>query len=281
LLKARAERVPPLSLAATQADTVDALLSRSGRDELTLRSSFVSSPGATGQPGPLAAFVRHRREIALDLFLLGRVVASPAPFEAALSSSVWARALGLSSGPGAAATISKSWSWLEGQGLVETVRRGRLRGIRFLDEGGTGRPAGDPAAERELSRCFRLPYVYWRANYPARLGLPAKTLLLISLSIGEPFAPPRDRDARWRGLSPDTVLRGLNTLTRLGILEFSPWTQTSPLSPRGYTIERRYALRPPFGSAPSDQPAGVAASRRRQRQAGQPSAVARGSGRAA
>src|SRR5947199_7074234 len=110
--------------AASAAETLEALLARSGRDALPVRRSFVQmrQPGAGGA-GPLAAFVRGRHAIALDLYLLGRAVASREPFDVTLPSRVWARALGLGELSSAAATISQCWTWLAGQRLITSARR--------------------------------------------------------------------------------------------------------------------------------------------------------------
>lgn len=255
-------------VAASAAETLEALLARSGRDALPLRRSFVQmrKPGAGGA-GPLAAFVRGRHAVALDLYLLGRAVASHEPFDVALPSRVWARALGLGEGSSAAATISHSWTWLEERSLITSMRRGRLREIRFLREDGTGRPYQHPGREGDY---FKLPYAYWEGLYPGRLGLPAKALLLIALSLGPDFWLPHERGARWYGLSRDTVSRGLATLLRLGLLEVRYERKTAPLSPQGFTVERRYSLRPPFGSGfpAAGTGASVAAARRRARAGG-------------
>lgn len=254
---------------ATAVETLEALLARSGRDALPLRRSFVQvrQPG-TGGAGPLAAFVGGRHATALDLYLLGHAVASHEPFEVALPARVWARALGLEELSSAAATISHSWSWLERQKLITSARRGRLREIRFLREDASGQPYRHPGREGDY---FKLPYAYWEGRYPGRLGLPAKALLLIALSLGPDFRLPHERGARWYGLSRDTVSRGLATLLRLGLLEVRHERKAAPLSPQGFTQERHYALRPPFGSGfPSSTETGasVTAARRRARTLG-------------
>ena len=254
---------------ASQAETVAALLKRSGRSALPLRRSFVQVRQRGGGAGPLAAFVRERRGVALDLYLLGRAVASQEPFDVALPAEVWARAIGLSGTSGAASTISKSWSWLEDQHLVTSAKRGRLREVRFLREDGANRPYRHPGRDEEQrGDYFKLPYAYWEGSYPGRLGLPAKAVLLIALSLGEDFWLPRERGARWYGLSRDSVSRGLGTLLRLGLLDLRVGYKKAPLAPRGITEERRYTLRPPFGPgfAPeAGSGAGIAAARRRAR----------------
>ena len=259
---------------ATQVETVAALLERSGRDALPLRRSFVQVRQRGGGAGPLAAFVHERRGMALDLYLLSRAVASQEPFDVALPADVWARALGLGGAAGAGSTISKSWSWLEQQQLVVSSKRGRLREIRFLREDGSGRPYRHPGRdEDQRGDYFKVPYSYWEGSYPGRLGLPAKAVLLIALSLGEDFRLPTERGARWYGLSRDTVSRGLSTLLRLGLLDVRIGYKKAPLAPRGITQERHYMLRAPFGPGFSRQSgigAGVAAARRRARESGSP-----------
>lgn len=252
------------------AETLEALLARSGRDALPLRRSFVQARQPASGAGPLAAFVRGRHSVALDLYLLGRAVASHEPFDVALSSRVWARALGLGEPSSSAATISQSWTWLEKQRLVTSVRRGRLREIRFLREDGSGHTYRHPGREGDY---FKLPYSYWEGRFPGRLNMPAKAVLLIALSLNPDFWLPHEHGARWYGLSRDTVSRGLRTLLRLGLLEVRYERKKAPLIPRGFTEERRYALRPPFGRgfpSPSDTGASVIAARRRARELGTP-----------
>jgi hypothetical protein len=207
--------------------------------------------------------VQQRRRIALDLYLLGRAAMSEASPALALPSGAWARAIGISSRAGTAATISNSWSWLEREGLLVTAPHGRLREVRFTDF-----PEAADGGKDE--RWFELPRAYWRARYPDRLDLSAKAVLLIALSLDGSFG--LSGAPAW-GLSNDTLRRGSTTLIRLGLLDFAPHRQTAPLSSRGYTIERRYSLRPPFGSAAAPQPSGVAAGRRRQRAATGPTAI--------
>lgn len=235
----------------SQAETIHALLERSGRDALPLRRSFVQQRQRGGGPGPLAAFVRTRRGLALDLYLLGHAVASREPFDVELHSRVWARALGLGETPSASVSISSNWAWLEEQSLVKRRSSGRLTSVRFLREDGSGEPYQHPGIDDQAGGdYFKVPYAYWEGFYPGRLSLPAKALLLIALSLGNDFQLPHDRGARWYGLSRDTISRGLSTLLRLGLLEVRTEHRKAPLSPSGFTQERHYALRPPFGQGP-------------------------------
>lgn len=234
-----------------QAETVEALLERSGRDEVPIRRSFVQRPERGGGPGPLAGFVRHRRVRALDLYLLAHAVASAPPYDAAFPASVWARALGLRDYSSSATLVSKSWTWLEEGRLVETRRRRRLREVTLLYEDGSGRPYRHPGEQgaEERGHYFKLPYSYWRLNIHNRIGLPAKAVLLIALSLRDDFILPTERGAAWYGLSRDTVRKGLRDLRLLGFLAMREVRKQAPLSAHGFTVERKYMLRPPFRQA--------------------------------
>jgi hypothetical protein len=230
-------------MAATPNETVMALLERSRRDFVPIRRAFVQAPERGGGPGPLASFVRQRRMRSLDLYLLAHAVASKSPFDARFPSAVWARALGDSRERGSAAMVSKQWSWLEVQSLVSSRRVGRLREITLLKEDGSGDPYIHPTSEGNY---FKLPYAYWKGNFHNRMGLPAKAVLLVSLSLQDDFLLPTERGAAWYGLSRDTVRKGLRTLRLLGLLSFREVRKNAPLAPRGFTFERRYRLRDPF-----------------------------------
>jgi hypothetical protein len=139
--------------------------------------------------------------------------------------------------------VSKQWSWLESQKLVSSDRIGRLREITLLKEDGSGEPYIHPTGEGNY---FKLPYAYWKGNFHNRMGLPAKAVLLISLSLRDDFLLPTERGKDWYGLSRDTVRKGLRTLRLLGLLEFREVRKNAPLAPRGFAFERRYRLREPF-----------------------------------
>ena len=80
---------------ATPRETVAALLQRSGRDALPVRTTFVQtkSPDGVSLPGPLATFVRNGDELGLDLYLLVHSAASAAPWDVRLHAAVWTRGL--------------------------------------------------------------------------------------------------------------------------------------------------------------------------------------------
>jgi hypothetical protein len=215
-----------------------------------IRRSFVQEPGRGGGPGPVASFVHERRARTLDLYLLAHAVASAPPYDARFPAVVWARALDVADYASASSTVSKQWTWLEKRSLIKSRRKGRLREVTLLKEDGSGRDYVHPGREGNY---FKLPYAYWLGNFHNRMGLPAKAVLLIALSLQDDFLLPTKQGAKWYGLSRDTVRKGLRTLRLLGILEMREQPKKAPLAPRGFTLERRYTLRDPFRPPPSDR----------------------------
>lgn len=226
-----------------QRDAIEALLLRSRRDHVPIRRSFVQLRERGGGAGALAWFIHERRTKTLDLYLLTVALASAPPYDVALASSVWARALGISDYKSASSTVSRSWTWLADHHLIHTGRRGRLREVRLLREDGSGDPYSHPSSEGDY---FKLPYVYWRANLHNRLGLPAKSVLLIALSLRQPFKLPAEHAARWYGVSRDTIAKGLRDLRTLGIIDYRESVKPAPLTAAGITRERLYVLQRPF-----------------------------------
>lgn len=239
-----------------QSETIGALLERSGRDYVPVRRSFVQRRSRGGGAGPLAGFVRNRRGRALDLYLLAHAVASAPPYDVALPAAVWGRALGLTSQSSAAALVSKSWAWLEHQRLIDSRREGRVKRVTLLYEDASGRPYKHPGEQgtEDRGHYFKLPHAYWRGNFHNRIGLPAKAVLLIALSLRDDFILPTERGADWYGLSRDTVRRGLRDLRLIGLLDRRELRKEAPLTASGYTLERRYTLRPPFRQPLAKQP---------------------------
>lgn len=235
-------------IVATQADTIKAILERSNRDHVPVRRAFVQQRRGGGGAGMLAAFVSTHRGTALDLYLLAHALASDKPYDVALPAAVWARAVGLR-GKGAESAISKNWRWLEDQRLIKSERRGRMRAVTLLHEDGSGARYRHPATDRQRrGDYFKVPYAYWEGNFANRLGLAAKAVLLIALSLQmeEQFTLPRDRASAWYGISAATIQRGLADLLARGIVRYQVKHVRAPLSPRGYTTVRLYRLFPPF-----------------------------------
>lgn len=233
----------------TQRAAIAALLQRSGREFVPLRREFVQLGGGKKRGGPLAAFVK--RPYALDLYLLLHAVASSSPWDVVLPGRVWARLLGLPERSSTAvALVSRQWSWLEEQRLVDTERAQRHRRVRMLREDATGRQYFHPGVahggQPAEGSYFRLPHAYWAGGFADRLSLSAKSVLLIALSLQDGFLLPIEHASGWYDLSPERIQAGLKTLRAVGVLDMTTRRREAPLTERGFTFERRYTLRPPF-----------------------------------
>ena len=229
----------------TAEDTVAAMLKKSKRRRLGLRRMFVQSgPQGRPVPGPLASFVRGHDELGLDLCLLMRAVASAPPYQANYDAAVWARALNLR-GPSATATISRAWKRLEDARLIERGRVGRKARITALQEDGSGAPYAAPTGATE-DPYFQVPVAYWLDGWYMKLGLAAKAMLLIALSLRDGFVLPTDRASKWYGISADTAEKGLHELRDAALLTYIPTQRPAPLVGVGFVQVRHYYLRPPF-----------------------------------
>lgn len=95
---------------------------------------------------------------------------------------------------------------------------------------------------------FKLPHAYWEGRFPADLGLAAKAVLLIGLSLQargeEYFELPVARGAEWYGLTEESVGRGLRELRSIGLLRTWSARRDSEHSPTGYAFDRRHSLNP-------------------------------------
>ncbi len=234
---------------AEQQAALDELLKRSRRDAVPIRRAFVQARQPGGGPGPLASFVTDRRRRALDLYLLLHAAASRPPWTVELSAVVWGRLLGLT-GRSAAVTVSRQWAWLEQSQLVTTARAGRRTRVTLLREDASGAPYRHPAVgDGETppdGDYFMLPHAYWRAGMQDWVDTRSKAMLLIALSLGDNFIMPLASVHDWYGLSRDSARAGLRGLRGRGFLDVHERQKPAPLSPLGYTYERRYRLRPPF-----------------------------------
>lgn len=217
------------------------------RAAVPLRVAFLHAPTPRGGPGPLAAFVSHRRTIALDLLLFAHAIWPLAGNDAILApASDWARAIGLSERPGNRAMISRSWSWLEHHRLITSSPSGRTRAITLLCDDNSGRPWQHPVDEKEPY--FQLPHAYWWGEFANDLSLSAKAVLLVGISLlgrNEPyFELPLARGSAWYGLSARTLRLGLQELQTERLLRAWAEKRPSEHSPTGYTFDRRYSLNP-------------------------------------
>jgi hypothetical protein len=236
------QRQPP-----TQQETIQDLLARSKRQEVPIRWTFVQR-GSRGrpEPGPLAEFVGNHDERGLDLYLLVHAVASAKPWNVDLPAGVWARMLGLPGDNGPSA-VSKVWRRLEDRGLISRERVRREASVTLLREDGTGAPYTHPGAKSGRSPYFKLPFAYWEDGWYRRLRPPGKAMLLIALSLEDDFILPEDKAEPWYGVSADFAGKGLRALKKLEVLSAKTDYRKTPLTVTGWTEERSYTLRPPFG----------------------------------
>lgn len=235
-----------------QPDVIKRLIdARRGRREFVpIRRSFVQDRRAGGGPAPLSTFVTGRRRRALNLYLLVHSLASTEPWDVALRSWAWALALGMPDTPASRASISRTTTWLDANGLTRSKRDGTLRRIYLLDESGSGSPYTHPARTRSPDY-FKLPYAYWTEQWHNRLTLPGTAVLLIGLSLGTSFVLPLENGSRWYGISRDSLRRGIRELVDLELMSYRTRFKRAPNAPTGATEERRYSLQGPFARAPS------------------------------
>lgn len=236
----------PTSQVATQDDTIEALFKRSKRRFVPIRKTFVQQgQGKVRVPGPLASFVAHSDPRALELYLLIHAAASSAPFDVAHPAAVWARALGLPLTKSSCSAVSKALRRIEQLRLITRVRAGSKAKLTLLDEGGNGDAYLHPSGKHQPY--FKLSFSYWTSGLHHRLSMPAKAILMISLSLDDDFILPIEKGPDWYGISADTVQRGLDEISREDLLDIRYVRKKAPLAPLGYTQDRHYTLKPPFG----------------------------------
>ncbi len=222
------------------------------RQAVPLRVSFLHVPTAGGGAGPLSAFVRQRRAVAFDLLLFAHAMWALVDDELnaiVASSEEWARAIGIEDAPGSRSAISRAWTWLEEQQLIETGRTAgtRARTVRILREDGSGE-AWTPAYQLR-EPYFSLSHYYWWGGFSRELSLAAKAMLLIGLSIESSsnddfFEFPIERSSQWYGLSEASARKGLQELRSVRLLRTWGERRPSPQSRIGYAIDRRHGLIP-------------------------------------
>lgn len=228
---------------------VEAVLQQSGRrgHHIGLRRAFVQR-GKLGRstPGPLADLVRRHDDRALDLYLLLKGKASGEPWTVHLPAVAWARCLGLDEVAGRSA-VSKAWQRLERLELVARGRRGRLADVGLLHEDGSGAPYESPSGTA-TDPYFRIPFDYWLGpeRHYRTLDLPAKAMLLVTLSLKDDAELPLARVPSWYGLSEDTAGRGLAELKRRGLVGVRVAHTPAPLTVTGYHEHRHVTVDPAF-----------------------------------
>ncbi len=239
----------------TPAETVDEIVAVSRRHRFfPLRRDFLQRTlDGKPVPGPLSALVKAGDQRALLLYLLLLTKASSDPWDAALPSTVWARALGLPlpGSRGARSTVSKIWLRLQGHQLIRRERKKRWAHVFLLREDGLGDDYTNPGDVGD--RYVRIPLALWtagpeqRVRWYQKLTLPELAVLLIARSMSDGFRLPYESGPEWYGISADTVARGIDGLLKQGLLRVDKTFKKAPLSPIGYAAEHRYTLREPFG----------------------------------
>lgn len=242
-----------------QADTIKMLLDRSGRHAVPIRRSFLEVREPTGgtYPGPMAAIIRRHDDRALELFLLAHAVTSSSKnsggFDVTEWATTWGRALGLYHPASGLSAISRVWHRLEADGLITRSRGTKRRTkVTVLREDGTGATYTKPAGGSR-DPYLNLPHEYWLGGWHQKLALPAKAVLLISLSRDRTFYLPHDQAADWYGLARDTIRTGLNDLQDHKLLELVGTRYIPSLaSPTGWTPRNYYELRGPYRKPDKD-----------------------------
>ncbi|MDA0163150.1 hypothetical protein OM076_22945 [Solirubrobacter ginsenosidimutans] len=192
----------------------------------------------------------ERRPLALQLYLLLHCVARADPWHGWLPAMAWARALDKTQ-PGAEATISRNWSWLESERLIRSDRYKRLRRVFLLREDGSGteytRPTGN---------YFTLPLAYFLDEWHQKLSLSGTVVLLIARDLQVPFQLRKEHASGWYGVSADTLQRGIDELRDHGLLSITPKRIAAPRTRQGWTMVNEYRLLAPFTKPepPSDNP---------------------------
>ena len=185
--------------------------------------------------------------------------ASSEPWDTSLHSQVWARALGIKNPHSAAAgvAISRAWQRLADQNLIRRGHHKRIARIQLLKEDGSGdayRPPGQVG-----DRYLQLSNAFWTTGpgherWYRVLTLPEIAMLLIALSLRNPFRLPSKRVPDWYGISAATATRGLGGLVDHGLLTVEKHFMETPASPVFYTAANLYTLQHPFEPKRRDLP---------------------------
>jgi hypothetical protein len=237
----------PSSEVATPQSTREDLLGGQQRRGAPIRSAFLQERGGARAPGPLHLFVRERRLLALQLYLMLHCVARADPWDAWLPAMAWARALDKTR-PGAEATISRNWHWLEEHSLVRSERDRRLRRVFLLKEDGSGEDYA-----RATGHYFTIPLAFFLDDWHQKLSLAGTAVLLIARDLRPPFQLRKEHASDWYGVSADTLQRGLDELRDSGLLDVKPRRIAAPRTRQGWTLVNEYRLLAPF-SRPEPRP---------------------------
>jgi hypothetical protein len=270
--RARTASVTPTQVTAappappSHRETILALLTQSRRETLPLRKAFVQQPpGSSSRVGPLADFVTRHDDRALCAYLFLHALASGGDWTCTYPSETWARVLNLSEtcdDASAKAAVSKVLKRLEDRKLISRRRVGRRTEITLLLEDGSGEPYTRPRRATD-GLWFHLPYAFWRDGHYARLTVPAKTMLLIGLSLDDEFVLPHERMRDWYGVSADTAARGLAELRAADLLATRDEYVHDFKSAIGWRQVQHHRLLPPYDTTSRAIAAKAAVARRR------------------
>lgn len=107
------------------------------------------------------------------------------------------------------------------------------------------RPGASPKSTREPY--LKLPYASCEDGWYQRLRQPGKAMLLLALSLEDDFILPEGKAKPWYGLSADRAGMVCASPRCSRCSPVRPDYRKSPLTVTGWTEERSYTLRPPFG----------------------------------
>lgn len=245
---------PPL----TQQETLADLLTQSGRGAVPIRTTFVQQGrGKKTTPGLLASFIGAHDGRALDAYLFIHALASSSPWDCEYPSGTWIRAFGLAEAASltsARGAVSKIMKRLEDRRLIARGRSGRRATVTLLREDGSGKSYDRPTGASDT--WFSLPHAYWLQKHHRDLSLPAKAMLLVSLSLQDDFYLPFDKAEAWYGISSDSAGRGMRELEEHGLLHYRQLWRKNQRSDTGWREERHYTLGGPYAAMARKQAAG-------------------------
>lgn len=242
----------PAPLTPTEQRT--ALLGEAKRGYAQIRKIFVQRPNTEAvRPSLLAAFVRGRKERALEAFLLLhalQTILDGTP----LHLGTWARILSTKKKVEPAEAM-KAFQTLETLKLVSIAGSRTVPVITPLREDGSGelwtRPGSDPD-EGGLGY-FTIPFAYWTSGLADRLTVPGKAMFLITLKETQDPKKPSfplayERAQEWYGISERSAERGFSELSRDGLLLTKVVKRPDPRHPLGRREEWWRALASPYAT---------------------------------
>ena len=220
----------------------------STRRTVPLRRSFVQQPPRMKERiGPLARFVTGRDPRGLRAYLL-LVAAGSAPdntHTTVLDTLVWARLFDPqlpATDQAARMAARRVLKRLQQRSLIDySQRQGSSKAtVTLLREDASRQAYSRPGSSGDAY--LRLTMQFWLQGLDAKLDLPALAMLLAVAAEPSWCAFPAERMLQWYGWSADTTLRGLQTLTRSGMVKRRATSKAAPLTPSGSTLVYQYML---------------------------------------